>query len=148
MRLTEIPKNKLLYDSENDKTVLIKDCIHYPGEERFKVILSYGFGAGEVNEIIYVNEHEVDKFLKRFIKEKEVKELKKILKDSIVENVKQNDLSNLREDLFKSIKGVVDGTMKIEQAKTISSTAQVIVNSFKVEIEYKKLIKDFTPIKM
>ena len=136
-----IQKNRIFNDLETGKTVLVKECIHYPGEKRFKVVLSYGFGASEERETVYVKENDTETFLKRF-SSKEQKRFEQILKGSIVE--KKNNLTGMRAALFNSIYGVVDGTMKLEQAKSIAQTSQVIVNSIKVEIEYKKMIKDTT----
>lgn len=134
-----IQKNRLFYDIETGKTVLVKECIHYAGEKRFKVVLSYGFGASEEREVVYVNEDNTETFLKRF-STKEQKRFEQILIGSIVE--KKNNLTEMRSALFDSIRGVANGTMNIEKAKSISQTSQVIVNSIKVEIEYKKMVKD------
>lgn len=136
----DIQKNRTLYDNEKDKTVLVKEAIHYPGEERFKVVLSYGFGAGEIREIVYVNEHDAESFKKRFTARKQERVL--ILKGSIVEG--KNNLTGMREELFKAIRGVADSTVSVEQAKSIASLAQVITNSIKVEIDYKEFIGDLT----
>ena len=45
-------------------------------------------------------------------------------------------IEDLREHLFAAIKGVRDGSVSIEQAKTISDLSQVIVNTAKVEVDY------------
>lgn len=145
MRLN-LQKNILVYDSEKDRYVFIKDHIHYSGEKRFKVVLGYGYGASEVNEIVYVKEDEVDSFIKRFSKKKEVVRVIQILKECIVEN--KNNLTEMREHLFNAIRKVADGSMSIDKAKSISTTAEVINNSIKVEIEYKKMIKDPTSSKI
>jgi len=43
---------------------------------------------------------------------------------------------DLREHLFAAIQGVRDGSLSIEQAKTISDLSQVIVNTAKVEVDF------------
>jgi hypothetical protein len=45
-------------------------------------------------------------------------------------------IDGLRARLFAAIDGLRDGTLDIERAKTISDTAQVIVNSAKVEVDF------------
>ena len=45
-------------------------------------------------------------------------------------------IQDLREHLFDAIKGVRDGSVSIEQAKTISDLSQVIVNTAKVEVDF------------
>jgi hypothetical protein len=45
-------------------------------------------------------------------------------------------IDDLREHLFAAIQGVRDGSVSIEQAKTISDLSQVIVNTAKVEVDF------------
>lgn len=45
-------------------------------------------------------------------------------------------IADLREYLFAAIQGVRDGSVSIEQAKTISDLSQVIVNTAKVEVDF------------
>lgn len=45
-------------------------------------------------------------------------------------------IDDLREHLFAAIAGVRDGTLSIEQAKTISELSQVVVNTAKVEVDF------------
>lgn len=49
-----------------------------------------------------------------------------------------NDVNALRTHLFDTIKGLKDGTINIETAQAITGTAQAIINSAKVEVEYVK----------
>lgn len=50
----------------------------------------------------------------------------------------KNDITELRSILFDTLRGLKDKTIDIEQAKAINDTAQVIVNSAKVEVDYAK----------
>lgn len=143
--LKNIPKNKIFFDYVMNRQVLFKECIYYAGEKRYKVILSHGFGASELNEILYVRDGDQDIFLKRF-KKSEIKQIKQILIGSIVE--KENDFTEMRASLFDSMRKLAAGDMKTETARVIGANAQVIVNSVKVEIDYKKLIKDNGEIKI
>jgi len=51
-----------------------------------------------------------------------------------------NTATELREHLFDTLKGLKAGTMKIDQAQAICQTAQTIINSAKVEVDYAKVI--------
>lgn len=45
-------------------------------------------------------------------------------------------IEDLREHLFAAIQGVRDGSISIDQAKTISELSQVVVNTAKVEVDF------------
>lgn len=49
-----------------------------------------------------------------------------------------NDITELREIMFATLRGLKDGSIDADQAKAISDTAQVLINSAKVEVEYIK----------
>lgn len=49
-----------------------------------------------------------------------------------------NDIKGLRDIMFDTLRGVKDGSIKVEQAKAINDTAQTIINSAKVEVEFLK----------
>ena len=51
-----------------------------------------------------------------------------------------NDIAELRAILFGTLRGVKDGTLNPEKAKAINDTAQTIINSAKVEVDYLKTI--------
>ena len=48
------------------------------------------------------------------------------------------NISDLRAALFAAIEGVTNGTLSLDQAKTVSELSQVIVNTAKVEVDYLK----------
>lgn len=50
-------------------------------------------------------------------------------------NDTQDDINSLRSILFATMRGVKDGTIDIEKAKTVSDLGQVIINSAKVEVD-------------
>lgn len=50
-----------------------------------------------------------------------------------------NDITELRQHLFDTLRGIKDGSMKIESAKAINETAQTIINTAKVEVDHMKL---------
>lgn len=47
-----------------------------------------------------------------------------------------NDMTELREVLFQTIKGVRDGSIEIDKAKTISGLAKNLIDTAKVEVDY------------
>lgn len=48
------------------------------------------------------------------------------------------NITDLRAALFAAIEGVTNGTLSLDQAKTVSELSQVIVNTAKVEVDYLK----------
>lgn len=46
-----------------------------------------------------------------------------------------NDITELRRHLFDTLRGIKDGTIKPEAAKLINETAQVLINTAKVEVD-------------
>ena len=50
----------------------------------------------------------------------------------------KNDITELREILFDTLRGLKDKSTDIEHAKAISDTAQVIINSAKVEVDHAR----------
>ncbi|TYP71566.1 MULTISPECIES: hypothetical protein [Nitrosomonas] len=59
-------------------------------------------------------------------------------------NNNQNNITELRAILFDTLRGLKDKSIDIEHAKAISDTAQVIINSAKVEADYAKHYKKKT----
>ena len=51
---------------------------------------------------------------------------------------KKYDVSDLRNELFDTLKKLKDGTIDVAQAKAITNVGQVIVNSAKVEVDFIK----------
>jgi hypothetical protein len=50
-----------------------------------------------------------------------------------------NNISDMYTLLLETAKGVKDGTIEIDKAKTIAEVSQVVVNAGKLECEYLKL---------
>jgi hypothetical protein len=49
-----------------------------------------------------------------------------------------NTITGLRDIMFKTLRGIQDGTVDVDKAKAINDTAQTIINSAKVEVEFLK----------
>ena len=50
-----------------------------------------------------------------------------------------NDIEGLREIMFKTLRGIQDGSVDIDKAKAMNDMAQTIINSAKTEIEFIKV---------
>jgi hypothetical protein len=51
-----------------------------------------------------------------------------------------NNMTDLREVMFKTIEELKAGTLDISQAEAVASLGQVIVNSRKVEVDFTKAV--------
>ena len=51
-----------------------------------------------------------------------------------------NDIKGLRDIMFDTLRGVKDGSIKIETAKAINDTAQTIINSAKYSSTIRKRV--------
>lgn len=47
-----------------------------------------------------------------------------------------NTITDLRDIMFKTLRGIQDGSVDIERAKAINNTAQTIINTAKVEVDF------------
>ena len=50
-----------------------------------------------------------------------------------------NDINELRNALFDTLRNLKSGSMDVDRAKAINETAQTIINSAKVEIDHMKV---------
>lgn len=123
---------------------------HFKGSRTIKMEYSIGFGAGEEIKNIEFKEDLLDAKLKSYIARKitegetnldfiKPKKTKNFLEMS---ETTDNNIKGLQKSLFNAIKKLEDGTFSCEQAKAISSLSQTIINSAKLEIEYKRLLSD------
>lgn len=132
------------------KTCRIIEHIYYPGDETIKIKYCTGFGAGEeINNMIFP-ESKLDDMLKIFIvipKEKSVLNIKPKNQLSMSDHT-DNNLTGLRNHLFEAIRKLEGGTMRAEEAKAMASLAQTIINSAKLEMEFKLLVSKSPEIKM
>ena len=75
----------------------------------------------------------------------EVKTNKK--QEIMEEEKKDNNLKELRILLFDAIRNLKNQKITTEEAKTMSLVAQTIINSAKIEMEYKMLAKEDREVK-
>jgi len=62
--------------------------------------------------------------------------------------VTENNIGTLRTKLFSAIEKLENGTMKHEEAKAMASLAQTVINSAKLELDYKRMVEKTPDIKM
>lgn len=56
-----------------------------------------------------------------------------------------NSIKGLREIMFETLRGVKDGSIDPDKAEAINKTAQTIINSAKVEVEFFKATGQVAP---
>lgn len=152
-------QNKTLLNSNGERCRIVDFSI-YKGDKMVKLILSKGFGASEIKENISVPYHDLTIKLSSFSDAPKIDNSDLIKTKDIILNFKQSNkplamseqtednLSGLRKHLFSAIRKLEGGTMKNEEAKAMAQVAQVIINSAKLEMEFKQLTNDKPDIKM
>jgi hypothetical protein len=114
-------KNRIYKNKEDSLPYTFVDYIFYDG-------------TGEHSYTFFVN----GSLKKIVIKDKE--EFKKKF-DFGMEEANNNTVTELRSILFKSMRDVVSGQLEVNKATAVSGLASQVVNSAKVELEYRKLVK-------
>ena len=117
--------NQPWYNSIREK-ILIRDIIEYSGIGLFKVIYDKGFNQPTQ----YLSDISRDKLVDF------LNDLKKNKMDELVKlkNPKQSDLEKLKDILFLTINDVIEDSIKLEKANTISKVAQTILNLEKINL--------------
>lgn len=149
-------QNKTLLDSKGDRCKII-EFILYNGDKNVKLIISKGYGASENKEDFIIPYNEILIKLESFTIAPKI-DNSDILPKDITFNYKSNtlniskqtedNLTGLRTHLFNAIRKLEGGTMKNEEAKAMAQVAQVIINSAKLEMEFKQLTNDKPTINM
>ncbi len=94
--------------------------------------------------------HDAKINIQKIIKESKLPKLPKLPKKiylSMSEKT-ENNIGSLREHLFETLRKLEGGTMKADEAKAMASVAQTIINSAKLELDYKRLAEKNPQIKM
>jgi hypothetical protein len=112
-----LQKNKTYYNLKKAKNEFLIDYCFFDGTNEH----SFTFDTGKV----IIKDADLDIFLLNFT------ELKP-KKNEIMENSKTN-FAKMQEILLKTMQGLENGTVKIEQAKAIASVGQTLINSVKTE---------------
>lgn len=149
-------QNKTLLNSFG-KRCRIKDFSLYKGDKMIKLIVAFGFEGNEIIEEFGVPYNEILIKLESFtiapkidnsdILDKQPLKLKTI-KPLEMSKQTEDNLTGLRTHLFSAIRKLEGGTMKNEDAKAMAQVAQVIINSAKLEMEFKQLTNEKPTINM
>lgn len=143
-------KEVTLLDSDGIRCRL-REHVVYKGDKTIKLVFIYGFGASESVKENIVNFYDLDIKLDCYTIAPKINtsELnKKLEEETIIKKPlemsqhTEDNLKGLRAHLFNAIRKLEGGTMKEGEAKAMASIAQVIINSAKLEMEFKLLVTD------
>lgn len=147
---------RTLLDSRGERCKIIGHT-YFNGTREIQIVVSKGFGPSEKIEKLCIEEIDLDIKLESFtdapkidnseILNKEPLKIKFIKPLEMSEQTEDN-LTGLRKHLFSAIRKLEGGTMKNEEAKAMAQVAQVIINSAKLEMEFKQLTNDKPTINM
>ena len=140
--------------AENTNVRLIR-YVYFNGTREIEI--EYAIG-NDMSKKITFYEHDLEAKLLLFKPKKDVvltfvpkqelinKEVKKSINNQFnileMSTETQNNLKGLRNHLFEAIRKLEGGTMRADEAKAMAGLAQTIINSAKVEMEYKMLLTD------
>lgn len=151
-----IKANGIVFYEPLEKNVRIHSYSHRIGERKIQLNVCHGFP--EKIETYSFFDWELDDWLKKFSTKKQAKPIYEIPNfDVPIEQYKyslkmsdktDNNISGLRSHLFTAIQKLEGGTMKADEAKAMASLAQTIINSAKLELDYKRMIEKTPYIKM
>lgn len=142
-------QNKTLLDSFG-KRCRIKEFSIYKGDKMVKLIICYGFEGNEIKEEFGIPYNEILIKLESFTIAPKIDNSDILPKDVTIKMAQQTEdnLTGLRTHLFNAIRKLEGGTMNNEEAKAMAQVAQVIINSAKLEMEFKQLTNDKPTINM
>lgn len=113
------------------------------------VILKYGYGLNieRTSYIVPIKE------IGQWIKNNFVPKIKQVTAESstglhtykyslAMSKPTENNITSLRNHLFEAIRKLEGGTMKPDEAKSMAQLAQTIINSAKLELDYKRMIEE------
>jgi len=124
---------------------------YFDGHKTCYIQFTYGFGASEQTKREEFPASELDMWLKRFQPKKDmtdkfvfpqtqvpIKETKPV----VTMEESKNTVHSLRGHLFDAIAAVKSKEITAEQGRAMAQIAQTIINSAKIELEYKKAISE------
>jgi len=154
---------RTLLDSRGERCKIIGHT-YFNGTREIQIVVSKGFGPSEKTEKLCIDEVDLDIKLESFSDAPRIDNSDIILPKNITFNYiheknkktkplemseqTEDNLTGLRKHLFSAIRKLEGGTMKNEEAKAMAQVAQVIINSAKLEMEFKQLTNDKPTIKM
>jgi len=130
--MRDVERNKLLFNSKGD-ALIVTSVIEYEGSKKMIVYTTKGYGLNEKREKLEFTYDEFNDWKKGLTNKK------RLIMNTENQNEKDT-FKEMRSILFETLRGVKDGTIDDEKAKTISSVSQTLINSAKVEIDYIKTV--------
>ncbi len=117
----------------------------FEGSQECYIQFTYGFGPSEQTKRMEFPYVELDKYLDEFEDKKDLtgnfklpgQTEEKSIKVEIMSEQK-NNMASLRDYLFGAIEAVKHNKMTTEQARSTAQLAQTVINSVKLELDYKK----------
>lgn len=148
-----ILKGRTLLNSDGKRCRFV-DYSYYKKDKIINLRISFGFGASEKIETYEIQEHDLDIKIDGYtfapkIDNSEIINTEQLTNENITINKPlamskhtDDNLKGLRTHLFNAIRNLEGGTMKSEEAKSMAQVAQVIINSAKLEMDFKLLTND------
>lgn len=142
-------KEWYFYEPLNTNVRAIKSD-YFEGSKTCYIQFTYGFGASEQTKREEFPASDLDIWIKRFQPKKDLTD-KFILPQQKIEKSKSvimeeskstRTVHSLREHLFDAMTAVKSKEITAEQGRAMAQIAQTIINSAKIELEYKKTISE------
>ena len=146
----KLKSNGICYFIPEEKNVCVTG-FSFNGDE-ITASLLYGYGLNSVKLLYSFKTKEIDDFKRKLIPKRKNDNFslqpklsthpKQTYKYSLrMSDTTENNIGSLRGHLFSAIEKLEGGTMKHEEAKAMASLAQTIINSAKLELEYKRMVE-------
>jgi len=155
----------MYFDPLERRVRVFKHSLNRPRKDEITITVAYGYGLNEVFQNYTIKIDELNDFVDKFDPPEDIPKIKNGV--STIVDIKttkvynnnfkitlymsepaENNLSELRNHLFESLRKISTGAMKHEDAKAVASLSQTVINSIKVELEYKMFAKKQPEIKM
>ncbi len=150
-KLENIKSKGLLFHEGIEKNCRLTSYSYYPKEKKIAFALTSGYGLNDEKHLIEFSEYDLDLKLALFTTKKgNTSEIELIKPKNTLQmsDSTQDNFTGMRKHLFEAIRKLEGGTMKSEDAKAMASLAQTIINSAKIEMEFKLLVNKSPDIKM
>jgi hypothetical protein len=113
----------------------------FEGSQECYIQFTYGFGPSEQTKRMEFPYVELEEYLDRFEDKKDLTgnfKLSKQIEEVEIMSEQKNNMASLRDYLFGAIEAVKQNKMTTEQARSTAQLAQTVINSVKLELDYKK----------
>ena len=144
-KLLLLNKEWYFYQPLNTNVRAIKSD-YFEGTKSCYIQFTYGFGPSEQTKREEFPATDLDMWLKRFQPKRDLTErfelphqkIEEIKIQPVIMSEQKNNMASLRDYLFGAIEAVKQNKMTTEQARSTAQLAQTVINSVKLELDYKK----------